>query len=156
MLKRLFPLMMVAFLACAFGPARASEAPTVAADPVLELRLNKLAEDLRCLVCQNQNLADSHAELAVDLKNQVREMLQKGMSDQEIIDYLVQRYGDFVLYKPPVKATTWLLWGGPFVLLVAALSVLLIKLRRRPVNTPLTAEEHAAAELLLKDEGKRS
>lgn len=155
-LKRLFPLVMIAFLACAIGPARASEAPTVAADPVLELRLNKLAEDLRCLVCQNQNLADSHAELAVDLKNQVREMLQKGMSDQEIIDYLVQRYGDFVLYKPPVKATTWLLWGGPFVLLVAALSVLLVKLRRRPVNAPLTAEEHAAAELLLKDEGKRS
>ena len=83
------------------------EAPPVAEDPVLEGRVQVLAEQLRCLVCQNQNLADSHAELAIDLKDQMREMLKKGLSEQDVIDFMVQRYGDFVLYKPPVKASTW-------------------------------------------------
>jgi len=132
------------------------EAPTVAADPALEARVNKLSEELRCLVCQNQSLADSHAELAQDLKNEVREMLGKGMSDREVKDFLVARYGDFVLYRPPVKTTTWLLWAGPFVLLVAALAVFFVKLRRRPPTQPLSAEEHAAAaDLLRGKEGKR-
>ena len=136
--------------------AVAGDAPTVAADPVLEARVNKLAEELRCLVCQNQSLADSHAELAQDLKNEVRDMLRRGMSDKEAIDFLVQRYGDFVLYRPPVKSTTWLLWGGPFVLLIAGLVTLMVKLRRRASSAPLTEEEHAAAVSLLRDEGERS
>jgi cytochrome c-type biogenesis protein CcmH len=129
----------------------------VAADPVAEARVQKLAEQLRCLVCQNQNLADSHADLAEDLKNQVREMVQKGLSDREIIDYLVQRYGDFVLYRPPVKATTWLLWAGPFALLAVALSVLAARLRRRRDVAALSESERAAARKLLgEDEGERA
>lgn len=110
---------------------QAREAVPVAEDPALEERVNTLAEDLRCLVCQNQSLADSHAELAIDLKNQVREQLRSGKSDKEVLDYMVARYGDFVLYKPPVKATTWLLWFGPGLLLVVGLAVLVIKLRQR-------------------------
>jgi cytochrome c-type biogenesis protein CcmH len=129
------------------------EAPSVAGDPALEARVQVLAEQLRCLVCQNQNLADSHAELAVDLKDQMREMLKKGQSEQDVIDFMVQRYGDFVLYKPPVKATTWLLWGGPFVLLAAGLVLLSVRLRRRrgEVGAELTPEQRAAARRLLDD-----
>ncbi|MBK7898324.1 MAG: cytochrome c-type biogenesis protein CcmH [Azonexus sp.] len=139
------------------GGGLAREAVPVAADPVAEARVQKLAEQLRCLVCQNQNLADSHADLAEDLKSQVREMVQKGLSDREIIDYLVQRYGDFVLYRPPVKATTWLLWAGPFALLAVALSVLAARLRRRRDVAALSEKERAAARRLLgDDEGERA
>ncbi len=136
-------------LGLCLGAAGAREAVPVAADPVAEGRVQKLAEQLRCLVCQNQTLADSHAELAEDLKNQVREMVAKGLSDREIIDYLVQRYGDFVLYLPPVKATTWLLWGGPFVLLILGLGALALRLRRRGVPRGLSDDERRAAERLL-------
>jgi cytochrome c-type biogenesis protein CcmH len=108
--------MMVVLVAAAFG-CHAGEAAPAAADPVLEKRVLALAQELRCLVCQNQTLADSHADLALDLKKQVRAKLAAGMSEREVVDYMVQRYGDFVLYKPPVKATTWLLWYGPFLLL---------------------------------------
>lgn len=148
---------LFAFIAacCWTTTAIGGEAAPAAADPVLEARVNKLAEELRCLVCQNQSIADSHAELAIDLKNQVREMLKQGMSDKQVIDFLVQRYGDFVLYRPPVKTTTWLLWAGPFLLLVAALVAFFIKLRRRPTSAPLTAAEHTDAEALLRGEGKQ-
>lgn len=147
---------LLAFIAacCLTSAAIGGEAAPAAADPALEVRVNKLAEELRCLVCQNQSIADSHAELAIDLKNQVREMLKQGKSDKQVIDFLVQRYGDFVLYRPPVKNTTWLLWTGPFLLLVAALAAFFIKLRRRPPSAPLTAAEHAAAAALLRGEGK--
>jgi cytochrome c-type biogenesis protein CcmH len=101
------------------APAPASgQAVDVAADPALEKRVQALAAELRCLVCQNQSLADSHAPLAIDLKNQVREQLQAGRSEREIIDYMTQRYGDFVLYRPPFKASTLLLWLGPALLLL--------------------------------------
>jgi cytochrome c-type biogenesis protein CcmH len=100
------------------------------ADP-LEARTQALAAQLRCLVCQNQTIADSHAPLAVDLKNQVREQLGAGKSETEVIDYMTARYGDFVLYKPPVKASTALLWAGPLLLVVAALGGLVWALRRR-------------------------
>ena len=89
------------------------------ADPALDARLKKLEEELRCLVCQNQSLADSTAPLAEDLRREVRQLAVAGKSDDEIKQYLVARYGDFVLYRPPVKSTTWLLWFGPFVLLAA-------------------------------------
>lgn len=98
--------------------ANASGMEPVAADAALDLRIKKLESELRCLVCQNQTLADSNAELADDLRREVRGLAQEGKSDQEIKAYLVARYGDFVLYNPPVKATTWLLWGGPFALLL--------------------------------------
>lgn len=136
--------------------AHGREAPPVAEDTAVEARVQVLAEQLRCLVCQNQNLADSHAELAIDLKDQMREMLKKGLSEQDVIDFMVQRYGDFVLYKPPVKATTWLLWGGPFVLLAAGLGLLFVRLRRRrtEAGADLTPEQRAAARRLLDDHGR--
>jgi cytochrome c-type biogenesis protein CcmH len=120
-----------------------------------------VSAELRCLVCQNQTIADSHAELAVDLKNQVREKLRQGMSEQEIKDYMVARYGDFVLYRPLVKRSTWLLWFGPLLLLILAFGVLVVKLRQRRKamqQTPaLSAAEHARADLLLSgaDKGKQ-
>lgn len=130
----------------------AKEAPTVAADPLLEKRAMALATELRCLVCQNQTIADSHADLAVDLKNQIREKLKAGMSDAQIIDYMVARYGDFVLYRPPVKATTLPLWIGPFVLLFAALAGLFYYILRRRRSAPaqaLSEEEQARVRSLL-------
>jgi cytochrome c-type biogenesis protein CcmH len=116
---------------CLVQAVAAGEAVPAAEDPVLEARVNTLAEQLRCLVCQNQTIADSSAGLAIDLKNQVREKLQQGLSEQQVIDFMVQRYGDFVLYRPPVKSTTWLLWFGPFLLLLAGVAVFALKLRRR-------------------------
>lgn len=106
-------------------------APPAAQDPALEKRVQALAVELRCLVCQNQTIADSNADLAVDLRNQVREMLRQGRSEREIIDFMTARYGDFVLYRPPVRATTALLWFGPAALLVTGVVVLLLVLRRR-------------------------
>jgi cytochrome c-type biogenesis protein CcmH len=109
----------------------AKEAAPAAADPVLEKRMLALAAELRCLVCQNQTIADSSAPLAEDLRRQVREMLARGESDKQIIDFMTQRYGDFVLYRPPLKGTTAALWFGPFVLLVGGLAVFIVVLRRR-------------------------
>lgn len=109
----------------------AGEAKDMAADPVLEKRMIGLAENLRCLVCQNESLASSHAELAEDLRREVREQMQKGMDDKQIIDYLVSRYGDFVLYDPPVKKSTLVLWYGPFALLLLGIGVLVYQLRKR-------------------------
>jgi len=111
--------------------AYANEAAPASADPVLEARMLSITAELRCLVCQNQTIADSHAELAVDLRQQVREMLQKGQTDKQIMDYMTARYGDFVLYRPPFKSTTMLLWVGPGVMLVAGLVMLVLILRRR-------------------------
>jgi len=113
------------------GFAFANEAAPASADPALEARMMRISSELRCLVCQNQTIADSHAGLAVDLRQQVREMMQKGQSEQEIIAYMTARYGDFVLYRPPFKATTALLWIGPGVMVVAGLAILVIVLRRR-------------------------
>lgn len=130
----------------------AGQAKDMAADPVLEKRMIVLAENLRCLVCQNESLASSHADLAEDLRREVREQMQKGMSDQEIIDYLVSRYGDFVLYDPPMKKSTLVLWFGPFVLLLIGAGMLVYQLRKRKnliVEKVLTGEEaRLAAELL--------
>ena len=113
------------------GPAAAKDAPSASADPVLEARVMALAVELRCLVCQNQTIADSHAGLAEDLRQQIREMLGRGMTDDQIRSYMTERYGDFVLYKPPFKASTALLWAGPALLLVGALGALWVVLRRR-------------------------
>lgn len=129
-----------------------NEAAT-AADPVAEKRLQALAAELRCLVCQNQTIADSNAELAVDLRREVRTMIQAGQSDQQIIDFMVQRYGDFVLYRPPVKGLTLLLWGGPIALLLLGVFGLIRHLRRRNTTleeqTPLSQEAANKAEALL-------
>lgn len=139
-------------LSCSLSFTFAAEAQRVSTDPVLEAKVQSLSELLRCLVCQNQNLADSHADLAIDLKNQVREMLREGRTEKEVIDYMVERYGDFVLYRPPLKTTTWLLWGGPFLLLVGGLGGLYYLLRRRRGRVeeqPLAeADRQTAARLL--------
>jgi cytochrome c-type biogenesis protein CcmH len=105
-------------------------------DPVLEARVMKLSAELRCLVCQNQTIADSNAGLAVDLRNQVREMLKRGDTPEQITDYMTARYGDFVLYRPPVKSSTAVLWYGPAALLVLAVVVLLFIVRRRSKLPP--------------------
>jgi len=117
-----------------------------------EQRIRQLEEKLRCLVCQNQTLADSNAELAGDLRKQVRDQVAAGRSDEEIIGYLVQRYGDFVLYEPPFKATTALLWVGPFLLFAAAVGFLIVAVRRRrnaPQETALVPDEKRLVERVL-------
>jgi len=123
------------------------------ADPAGAKRVDDLSQALRCLVCQNQTIADSQAPLAIDLKNQIREKIEQGQSNEQIIDYMVQRYGDFVLYRPPVKATTLALWFGPAALLVLAIYVLFRHLARRrkerPVDPPLTDAERKRAHALL-------
>jgi len=115
---------------------RAADAAPAADDPVIEARMLKITAELRCLVCQNQTIADSHSDLAADLRRQVREMLVRGSSDQQVLDFMTARYGDFVLYRPPVKATTALLWYGPALLLVAAIAGLVLLLRRRSKLAP--------------------
>jgi cytochrome c-type biogenesis protein CcmH len=120
------------------------------ADPTLEKRVAGLAHELRCLVCQNQTLAESNAPLAVDLRNQIREQLKAGASEQDVIDFMVARYGDFVLYRPPFKATTIALWLGPFLLLALGIAVLVRRLLRRRVPEPqLSDAERARAARLL-------
>jgi cytochrome c-type biogenesis protein CcmH len=119
-------------------------------DPALEKRVMGVAHELRCLVCQNQTLADSNAELAVDLRNSIREQLGRGASEREVLDFMVARYGDFVLYRPPLKATTVLLWTGPFLFLGAGIFILLRRLmRKRPQEQPMSEEERARAAQLL-------
>lgn len=118
-------------LACLVLQADAQEARPTADDPALEARVLAVAGELRCLVCQNQTIADSHAALAVDLRNQVRDMLRSGASDDEVLRYMTDRYGDFVRYRPPLQGRTLLLWAAPAVLLLGGLAALLAHLRRR-------------------------
>jgi cytochrome c-type biogenesis protein CcmH len=148
--KRLATTLLLAV--CAM-PALASEAQPAAADVALEKRVTALSAELRCLVCQNQTIADSNAPLAVDLRNQVREKLASGMSEGDIIDFMVARYGDFVLYRPPVKAATVLLWFGPPLLLLVGLWLFArtVLRRRAAAASPLSADEQARARALLAD-----
>jgi cytochrome c-type biogenesis protein CcmH len=113
------------------GPARAADAPSAALNPEIEARMMAISAELRCLVCQNQTIADSHSGLAEDLRQQIREMLAKGMTERQVLDFMTERYGDFVLYRPPFKASTALLWVGPALLMVGALGALFMVLRRR-------------------------
>ena len=146
-MRRLFFGFLMALLAVI---AHAEVAKSVSGNPELEKHVMAISEELRCLVCQNQTIADSHAELAVDLRNQVREKLEQGMSDKDIVAYMVERYGDFVLYRPPVKTTTWLLWFGPFLLLIGGVIFLGMKLRRgRPNVEALPESEMQRAAALL-------
>jgi len=127
-------------------------------DPVVEARVNKLAEELRCLTCMGQSIADSQSSFSIDMKREIRDMVRAGKNDKEIMEFMVQRYGDFVLYRPPVKSTTWLLWGGPFLFLILSLVFLMLKLRKRSGQTAaeLTETEHQqAVHLLGKREGDR-
>lgn len=142
-------------LSCLAFTAGAKEAQPDAADPQLEKRVMRLSQELRCLVCQNETLADSRADLAEDLRSKIREQMKAGKSDKEIVAFLTDRYGDFVLYRPPVKPTTYLLWFGPFVLLIAGLALLFhyLKQRRELISErPLSAEERGRADELLRVE----
>jgi len=135
----------------------AKDARPAAADPVLEKRVMALSSELRCLVCQNQTLADSNADLATDLRKEIREKMQQGSTDSEILDFMVARYGDFVLYRPPLKITTVLLWFGPLLLLAAGALVLvrLVRRRRLTEDPEMTAAQRSrAAELLAGSEAE--
>ena len=137
-------------IACAASVAHAAgAAPDLAADPALEARVNRLAAELRCLVCQNQSLADSNAALALQLKAQVREQLGNGRSEDQVIDYMTARYGDFVLYRPPLRASTVLLWSGPALLVIGGIGALAVSLRRRASQAELSDDDRARAAALL-------
>jgi len=150
-------ILVVLLLALLPFAVPANEAVPTDLDPVAQKRLIDLASELRCLVCQNQTIADSNAELAVDLRREIREQVKAGKTDAEILDFMTKRYGDFVLYRPPLKATTVLLWFGPVLLLVAGIVVLVrvMRARRRTVeaDTPLTDEERSRAAALLSGAG---
>ncbi len=138
-------------LLLSIAAALSNAAVPSADDARYEIRVRNLAESFRCLVCQNQTLADSNADLAADLRERIREQVRQGATDAQVQDYMVQRYGDFVLYRPPVKPLTWVLWFGPFLaLLLGGIPMLLSIMRRRHV-TPrqLDADERSRAEALL-------
>jgi len=142
---------IVCMASCGLGIAK--EAAPLAQDEAVEKRMVAISEELRCLVCQNESLAGSRADLAQDLRREIREQIGQGKSDKEILDFMVGRYGDFVRYRPPLKGTTFLLWFGPFVLLVAGVIGLVAYLRRRGrrvAPAELSAEEQKRAEALLK------
>ena len=155
---RLLALLLVVAIALSPILLLAADAVPTEKDPVAAARAVALSEKLRCLVCQNQTIADSNAELAQDLRRQIREQIAAGKSDKEIVDYMVARYGDFVLYQPPLKPTTLLLWAGPALLVVTGFVVLarIVRARRvRPDATPLTAEERDLAGRLLGGDGAK-
>jgi len=150
-MRRVIAALAAAWSITAFGQAAEVAHP----DARVEERLRVLAEELRCLVCQNQTIADSTAPLALDLRNQIRQQVAAGRSDDQIRDYMVQRYGDFVLYKPPLKATTVLLWIGPFLLLAAGV-VVFVRVTRRaaPAAQPAAhGADEARIAAMLEDEG---
>ncbi len=146
-------LALVLALQCALS-AYAAEAPLLAEDPVVEQRMIAISEELRCLVCQNESLAGSRADLALDLRRELRTLIKANKTDAEIMEYMVSRYGDFVRYRPPVKPITWLLWFGPFLLLIGAIFMLVRMVRRnqRSADAPLLdAAQRKKAQSLLKD-----
>jgi len=150
-------VLQLLFLCSLALTASAQEAKPLAEDPELEKRLTALAKELRCLVCQNETLADSQADLAQDLRAQIREQMKAGKSDKEIVAYLTQRYGQFVLYRPPVTPTTYLLWFGPFVFLLGGLALLFryVKQRRELIaESPLSVEQLRRVDEILKDREK--
>jgi len=148
---------IIIFFICSmfvFSMAQGKEAIPMAEDPVVEARMLDLAKNLRCLVCQNQSLAGSDSDFANDLRREMRDMIGRGMSDQEIIEFMVERFGDFILYNPPVKLTTMLLWFGPILLLsIGAFTLIrVLKLRRKMSDVPLSEDDHRRAKALLKNE----
>lgn len=159
MLKQGLTVLLAACWLAVITPVMAGEAKPMSNDPVLEARVMVIAEELRCLVCQNETIAASHADLAVDLRSQIRIKLSQGQSNQQILDFMVARYGDFVLYRPPLKASTVLLWVGPFALLLLAAGVLAFNIRRHrgtANSSSLTEAEQRRAQQLLDQEGGAS
>ena len=159
MLKQGLTVLLAACWLAVMMPVVANEAKPMSNDPVLEARVMVIAEELRCLVCQNETIAASHADLAVDLRSQIRIKLSQGQSNQQILDFMVARYGDFVLYRPPLKASTVLLWVGPFALLLLAAGVLALNIRRHrgaATGSRMTEAEQRRAQQLLDQEGGAS
>lgn len=147
--------LFAALLLALAGAAIAQSSEIAKPDPVVEQRLKALASELRCLVCQNQTIADSNAPLAVDLRNQIRAQIAQGRSDDQIRAYMVDRYGDFVLYNPPMRATTILLWAGPFVLVALGIGIFIRVIRRRPpaATGPVDEAQRGEIEALLEGRG---
>ena len=154
-LKKFFLLILSTIaLACAANITFAKDAAPLADDPVTEQRLIAISEEMRCLVCQNESLAGSRSDLANDLRREIRVLIVEGKTDEQIRNFMVERYGDFVLYRPPVKPITWLLWIGPFVILLAGIIGLMVYLRRRNQSMPsatLSAEDNRRIDTLLQD-----
>jgi len=151
-------LFLSLLLLCVTPSVIARDAQPNSDDPAVEQRLHKLSQELRCLVCQNETLADSRADLAEDLRDEIRTQIRAGKSDQEIIAFLTQRYGDFILYRPPVRPKTYLLWFGPFVLLLAGLALLFryVKRRRDMIEEqPLSNADRAQVEKLLSSASRK-
>ena len=148
-MKPLLLLLLIGFL---FTPARAAIETYEFDSPAMEADYNQLVDELRCLVCQNQNLAGSDADLAQDLRRETYEMLQQGKSQQEVIEFMVARYGDFVLYRPQFKSSTYLLWLGPFLLLVVVLTIVVRRLRAAAKPVEVNAEALADARNLLEQD----
>ena len=142
-MMRLIALLLALFMS---GALLAKDAAPLAENEAVEQRLNIIAEELRCLVCQNESLAGSRADLAQDLRREVRKLITEGKTDAEVKEFMVSRYGDFVLYRPPMKPTTWLLWIGPFVLLIIGVIALIVYLRRRGKVVAQTGADHLSAE----------
>lgn len=154
-MKHLFLTIICIF---SIGGAIASEATPLAEDPVTEQRLINISEEMRCLVCQNESLAGSRSDLANDLRREIRILIKEGKSDDQIRNFMVERYGDFVLYRPPVKPITWLLWIGPFVILAIGIAGLLTYLRRRNSsisNVILTDADNQKIDALLNASDKK-
>jgi cytochrome c-type biogenesis protein CcmH len=157
-MMRMIALLLALFMS---GALLAKDAAPLAENEAVEQRLNVIAEELRCLVCQNESLAGSRADLAQDLRREVRKLITEGKTDAEVKEFMVSRYGDFILYRPPVKPTTWLLWGGPFLLLLVAVAALIMYLRQRgrtvakATTEHLTTEEQKRAAALLAEEDKK-
>jgi cytochrome c-type biogenesis protein CcmH len=148
-------IVLIILVALCFGGALVAKEAQPNEDPKIEQRMKALTEQLRCLVCQNETLADSRADLAEDLRQQIREQMKAGKTDPEILAFLTQRYGDFVLYNPPVKATTYLLWFGPFILLITGTWLLFRYLKHRRAlikDQPLSGAERKRAEEILRSE----
>lgn len=147
---------VVALLYFAALPVAAANVPLGFDEPEKQQRYEALLEEIRCLVCQNQSLADSGAGLAQDLRREVHTMIDEGKSDAEITGFLVERYGDFVLYRPPLKRSTWLLWFGPFVLLLGGLAAVVLFVRSRgKIDDDLSPEEHQRATRLLEENDEK-
>ena len=155
MLKKIFLSTLATIaLSCAINAVLAKDAVPLADDPVTEQRLIAISEEMRCLVCQNESLAGSRSDLANDLRREIRILINEGKTDEQIRSFMVERYGDFVLYRPPVKPITWLLWIGPFVILLAGIIGLMVYLRRRNQSVPsatLSEEDNRRVDALLRD-----
>ena len=149
-MKQIF---LIALCLLSIGISQANDAAPLVDDPVTEQRLISISEEMRCLVCQNESLAGSRSDLANDLREQIRVLIKEGKSDEQIRNFMVERYGDFVLYRPPVKPITWLLWLGPFIILLIGVAGLFTYLRRRNAsanNIALSDEDNRRLDDLLK------